>query len=113
MSSLIREAGSVSDYETILREPLSGNPRTIHGDYQISRFLEEPLNETFSPWIYRRLRIDFNPEGNPIWLTRSTLGQEARISRHHRSPQLLTHATDAFEPVAVFRTGTLSSVDSE
>ena len=101
----------MSDYEAILPEPLSRNPRTT--PYQVSRFVEEPPKETFLPWFYRRSRIDFNPEGNPIWLTRSTLGQPAQTSYHYRSPQFLAHATDAFEPVAVFRTGTHSSVDSE
>jgi hypothetical protein len=113
MSSLTCEAGSASDYGVILRKPLPGNPRTISGDYQVSRFLKESLEETFSPWIYRRLSIDFNPEGSPIWLARSPLGQQARISRDYRSPQLLNQATDAFQPVALCRTGTHSSVDSE
>jgi hypothetical protein len=106
MSSLICEAGSVSDYDVILRDRSPRDPATAPGGFQVSRYLEEP-------WDYRSLSIDLGPEGNKIWRKRL-------LCRQYPSPQLLTRTTAASEAfqqpvsaIAVLRSGTHSSIDSE
>jgi len=103
MSSLICEAGSVSDYEVVLRDPLPRSAASAPGGFQVSRFLEEP-------WDFRSLS---GIESYAYWSTKKSCHQYPNQKLLART----TTASDAFQhPVSsipILRSGTHSSTDSE
>lgn len=111
--SLRCEAGSTSSYGIRSRGHSLGKPKALpHGskisdevlenyrssseDYQVSRFINERIEETVFPFFYT-----------------GGLGDPSFVSESWPNFENQTRGIDPFEPLPVLRTGTYSSVASE